>query len=143
MPTPTRPQPPCAELAAAQRAVNDLAAALNDEGPYAPELTRTAAEALTTAACYLRLCLSAAQPAATPTFADLTDIALALYASTRCLAAGISGVLSAIDRRTLPTDHAEVHIVRVAATRAALDRAATALSTAATAFFDALQAAAP
>jgi hypothetical protein len=79
MPTPTRPPPPCAELAAAQRAVNDLAAALNDEGPYAPELTRTAAEALTTAACYLRLCLSAAQPAATPTFVDLTDIALALY----------------------------------------------------------------
>jgi hypothetical protein len=140
MPTPTNAQPaPSAELAAAQRAADDLAAALCDEGPYTPDLTRVAAVALNTTASYLRLCLTAAQPVATPSIADLAEVVLALHMSARSLATAVRGAVSAIDRRALPANHAEVHLVRVAATRIALDRAVTALRAAATAFGDAHQ----
>ena len=136
------PQPLSPPSNTAWTAVDALAGAFDDEGPYSPDTTKAGAMALVTCASYLGTCMDAAQPSAVPTMQDLAQLCLSLNAATVSLAKGLAGTVSTIDRRVLPGALVGADIIRVTAARAALSHAELALVRAARGLADAYEGAA-
>jgi hypothetical protein len=129
-------------VATTRQVVAALGDVFDDEGPYLPDITAQALNALGTCTSYLAGCLGPGRRAAIPDTADLAAVLLALHIASTQLYRGLQPALHDIDRRAWPADQAGLAITRIAAVRAALDAAAEALRVAAVRFAEAHHAAA-
>jgi hypothetical protein len=130
-------------VTATRQVVAALGDVFDDEGPYLPEMTAQACDALGTCVTYLAGCLGPARHAAVPATADLSRVLLALHIACTHLYRGLQPAVRDLDRRAWPADRADIPITQVAAVRAALAAAGDALLAAAVGFADAHHAATP